>query len=170
MRRSACLVGVFVLVLSLCARRVHRRHGDRSRGSSKTRPGRCCPARRSKRGVPLSSACRRRSRMRTGSIGFRAAARGVSGDLDAQRVPDVARREHSAAARADSQGRLRDGGGGAVGVGPGDAESPIIDVKQNASTLSIQSDLIDLIPKGRDFTQVVNSAPARSRRAGAAAS
>ena len=39
------------------------------------------------------------------------------------------------------------------------AESPIIDVKQNASTLSIQSDLIDLIPKGRDFTQVVNSAP-----------
>ena len=39
------------------------------------------------------------------------------------------------------------------------AESPIIDVKQNAATLSIQADLIDLIPKGRDFTQVVNSAP-----------
>ncbi len=39
------------------------------------------------------------------------------------------------------------------------AESPIIDVKQNTAALSIQSDLIDLIPKGRDFTQVVNSAP-----------
>ena len=39
------------------------------------------------------------------------------------------------------------------------AESPIIDVKQNAAVLSIGADLIDLIPKGRDFTQVINSAP-----------
>ena len=38
-------------------------------------------------------------------------------------------------------------------------ESPIIDVKQNAAVLSIGADLIDLIPKGRDFTQVINSAP-----------
>jgi hypothetical protein len=39
------------------------------------------------------------------------------------------------------------------------AESPIIDVKQNAATLSIQADLIDRIPKGRDFTSVVSTAP-----------
>ncbi|HEX6975619.1 MAG TPA: carboxypeptidase regulatory-like domain-containing protein, partial [Vicinamibacterales bacterium] len=39
------------------------------------------------------------------------------------------------------------------------AESPIIDVKQNAAAASIQKDVIDLIPKGRDFTSVVNFAP-----------
>jgi hypothetical protein len=39
------------------------------------------------------------------------------------------------------------------------AESPIIDVKQNASVLSIGADLIDLIPKGRDFPSLINSAP-----------
>ena len=39
------------------------------------------------------------------------------------------------------------------------AESPIIDVKQNAATLSLQSEIIDRIPKGRNFTSVLNSAP-----------
>jgi outer membrane receptor protein involved in Fe transport len=39
------------------------------------------------------------------------------------------------------------------------AESPIIDVKQNAATASIQSDIIDRIPKGRNFTSVLTSAP-----------
>ncbi len=39
------------------------------------------------------------------------------------------------------------------------AESPIIDVKQNAATQSITTDLIDRIPKGRNFTSVVQIAP-----------
>ena len=39
------------------------------------------------------------------------------------------------------------------------AESPLIDVKQNAAAASIQKEVIDLIPKGRDFTSVVNFAP-----------
>ena len=39
------------------------------------------------------------------------------------------------------------------------AESPLIDVKGNAAAVSIQADIIDRIPKGRDFTSVINSAP-----------
>ena len=39
------------------------------------------------------------------------------------------------------------------------AESPIIDVKQNAATLSLPSEIIDRIPKGRNFTSVLTSAP-----------
>jgi hypothetical protein len=39
------------------------------------------------------------------------------------------------------------------------AESPLIDVKGNAAAVSIQADVIDRIPKGRDFTSVLNSAP-----------
>jgi len=39
------------------------------------------------------------------------------------------------------------------------AESPIIDVKQNAATLSLTSEIIDRIPKGRNFTSVLTSAP-----------
>ena len=39
------------------------------------------------------------------------------------------------------------------------AESPLIDVKQNAASVSIQKDVIDLIPKGRDFTSAVTTAP-----------
>ena len=39
------------------------------------------------------------------------------------------------------------------------AESPLIDVKANAAAVSIQADIIDRIPKGRDFTSVLNSAP-----------
>jgi Carboxypeptidase regulatory-like domain len=39
------------------------------------------------------------------------------------------------------------------------AQSPLIDVKGNAATVSIQADIIDRIPKGRDFTSVINSAP-----------
>ena len=42
------------------------------------------------------------------------------------------------------------------------AESPLIDVKGNASQVSIQSEIIDRIPKGRDFTSVINSAPGTS--------
>src|SRR2546428_490311 len=38
-------------------------------------------------------------------------------------------------------------------------ESPIIDVKQNAAAASITREIIDLIPKGRDFTSVVTTAP-----------
>jgi outer membrane receptor protein involved in Fe transport len=44
-------------------------------------------------------------------------------------------------------------------------ESPIIDVKQNAASLSLQSELIDRIPKGRDFTSVVTSAPGTNSEA-----
>src|SRR5262245_39885119 len=39
------------------------------------------------------------------------------------------------------------------------AVSPIIDVKQNAASASITREVIDLIPKGRDFTSVVTTAP-----------
>jgi outer membrane receptor protein involved in Fe transport len=39
------------------------------------------------------------------------------------------------------------------------AESPIIDVKQNAAGASIQKEIIDLIPKGRNYTDAVKSAP-----------
>src|SRR4051812_2970908 len=39
------------------------------------------------------------------------------------------------------------------------AESPIIDVKQNAATVSIGAELIDLMPKGRDFLSVITTAP-----------
>ncbi len=42
---------------------------------------------------------------------------------------------------------------------PVTAESPIIDVKQNAATLSLPSEIIDRIPKGRNFTSVLTSAP-----------
>ena len=39
------------------------------------------------------------------------------------------------------------------------AESPLIDVKQNAASASITKDLIERIPRGRDFQSVVTSAP-----------
>jgi outer membrane receptor protein involved in Fe transport len=39
------------------------------------------------------------------------------------------------------------------------AESPIIDVKQNAATVSIEAELIDRMPKGRDFLSVIRTAP-----------
>ena len=38
-------------------------------------------------------------------------------------------------------------------------ESPLIDVKQNAATASITQDLIDRIPRGRNFTSVIPIAP-----------
>ncbi len=43
------------------------------------------------------------------------------------------------------------------------AESPLIDVKQNAASVSIQADLIDRIPKGRNFTSVITTAPGASQ-------
>lgn len=45
------------------------------------------------------------------------------------------------------------------------AESPIIDVKQNAAAVSIQSEIIDRIPKGRDFTSVITQAPGTNNEA-----
>jgi carboxypeptidase family protein/TonB-dependent receptor-like protein len=45
------------------------------------------------------------------------------------------------------------------------AESPIIDVKQNAATLSIQADVIERIPKGRNFTSVLTTAPGTNQEA-----
>jgi hypothetical protein len=44
-------------------------------------------------------------------------------------------------------------------------ESPLIDVKQNASFASIQKETIDRIPKGRDFTSVVSTAPGTNSEA-----
>lgn len=38
-------------------------------------------------------------------------------------------------------------------------EAPLIDVKQNASFSTVSQDAIDRIPKGRDFTSVINTAP-----------
>ncbi len=43
------------------------------------------------------------------------------------------------------------------------AESPIIDVKQNASFATLQREFIDKIPKGRDFTSLVTLAPGANR-------
>jgi len=39
------------------------------------------------------------------------------------------------------------------------AESPIIDVKQNAAGATIQKEILDLIPKARDYTDAVKGAP-----------
>jgi len=39
------------------------------------------------------------------------------------------------------------------------AESPIIDVKQNSAQASIKKEIIDLIPKGRNFTDIAKVAP-----------
>jgi hypothetical protein len=39
------------------------------------------------------------------------------------------------------------------------AESPLIDVKQNAAAATISKDAIDRIPKGRDWTSVIATAP-----------
>ena len=41
-------------------------------------------------------------------------------------------------------------------------ESPLIDVKQNAASLSITQEVIDRIPKGRNFTSVITYAPGTS--------
>jgi hypothetical protein len=38
-------------------------------------------------------------------------------------------------------------------------ESPLIDVKQNAAGADIQREVIDRVPKGRDFTAIATSAP-----------
>ena len=39
------------------------------------------------------------------------------------------------------------------------AESPVIDVRQNSAAATINADIIDRIPKGRDFTDLIKSAP-----------
>ncbi|MFB3852318.1 MAG: carboxypeptidase regulatory-like domain-containing protein [Vicinamibacterales bacterium] len=39
------------------------------------------------------------------------------------------------------------------------AEAPLIDVKQNAAGANVSQEIIDRIPKGRDFTTLVTSAP-----------
>jgi hypothetical protein len=39
------------------------------------------------------------------------------------------------------------------------AESPIIDVKQNSATATINAEVIERIPKGRDFTDLIKAAP-----------
>ena len=38
-------------------------------------------------------------------------------------------------------------------------ESPLIDVKQNAAGANVQAEIIERIPKGRDFAALVTSAP-----------
>ncbi len=39
------------------------------------------------------------------------------------------------------------------------AESPVIDVRQNSAAATISADVIERIPKGRDFTDLIRSAP-----------
>lgn len=39
------------------------------------------------------------------------------------------------------------------------AEAPIIDVKQNTAGTNVQAEVIDRIPKGRDYTTLITSAP-----------
>jgi carboxypeptidase family protein/TonB-dependent receptor-like protein len=43
------------------------------------------------------------------------------------------------------------------------AESPLIDLKQSAAGATIRSELIDRVPKGRDFTSLVTLAPGASQ-------
>jgi outer membrane receptor protein involved in Fe transport len=50
------------------------------------------------------------------------------------------------------------------------AESPIIDVKQNAATLSLQSEVIERIPRGRNWTSLLNTAPGTNQEAKAGTS
>jgi outer membrane receptor protein involved in Fe transport len=45
------------------------------------------------------------------------------------------------------------------------AESPIIDVKQNAASTSIQKEVIDRIPKGRNFPELLSQAPGAANEA-----
>jgi outer membrane receptor protein involved in Fe transport len=45
------------------------------------------------------------------------------------------------------------------------AESPIIDVKQNAAGATIKKEIIDLIPKGRDYTGIAVVAPGANNEA-----
>ena len=42
------------------------------------------------------------------------------------------------------------------------AASPVIDVKQNAAGANLQKEFLDRIPRGRDFTSIVNLAPGAS--------
>ena len=39
------------------------------------------------------------------------------------------------------------------------AESPLVDIKQNARQTNIRAEQIDLLPRGRDFTTLVTQAP-----------
>ena len=39
------------------------------------------------------------------------------------------------------------------------AESPIIDVKQNSAAATFNNEVIERIPKGRDFTDLIRAAP-----------
>jgi hypothetical protein len=45
------------------------------------------------------------------------------------------------------------------------AESPLVDVKQNARQVNIRGEQIDLLPKGRDFTTLVTQAPGANQEA-----
>ena len=45
------------------------------------------------------------------------------------------------------------------------AESPLIDVKQNAAAATISAEVIERIPKGRDFTDLVKTAPGTQQEA-----
>ena len=44
-------------------------------------------------------------------------------------------------------------------------EPPLIDVKANAATATVSSDIIDLIPKGRNFTSVLTQVPGTNNEA-----
>ncbi len=44
-------------------------------------------------------------------------------------------------------------------------EPPLIDVKANAATSSVSSDIIDLIPKGRNFTSALTQIPGTNNEA-----
>ena len=43
------------------------------------------------------------------------------------------------------------------------SESPLIDVKQNQNASSLSRDIIERIPKGRDFTSVISMVPGANR-------
>ena len=45
------------------------------------------------------------------------------------------------------------------------AESPIVDIKQNARQVNIRAEQIDLLPRGRDFTTLVTQAPGANQEA-----
>ena len=44
------------------------------------------------------------------------------------------------------------------------AESPLVDVRQNARQTNIRAEQVELLPKGRDFTTLVTQAPGANQR------
>ncbi len=88
-----------------------------------------------------------------------AAAGTLRGDGDAAGISAGEVLGHPARARPGPEGRFDVGGRRRAESVEVSGESPLIDVKQNAAGANVQAEIIERIPKGRDFADVVTSAP-----------